>query len=83
MVTIIKNSTIQDHWKAVDPYDDRRFYGNLYMKSIGQEHAASMTGLYAVLITWPVRNNTTTYTAVMHPGSFAMHSYDVYVNFRD
>ena len=69
---------IQDNWKAVDPYDDRRFYGNLYMKSIGQEYAASVTGLYAVLRTWPVRNNYTTYTAIMHPESFTMQSYDVY-----
>ena len=54
--------------RALILYDNRRYYGNKYMKEAGQEKAATMDGLYAVLSKWPIRNDGTTYTSLMHPG---------------
>ena len=68
----------QDLWKEPKSYDNRRYYGNEYMKAAGQEIAASMDGLFSVLSKWPVRNNGTTYTSLMNPKNFEMNSYDVY-----
>ena len=59
-------------------YDNRRYYGNKYMKEAGQEKTATMDGLYAVLSKWPIRNDGTTYTSLMNPKTFEMYSYDVY-----
>lgn len=69
---------IQDRWKKPDSDDDRRFYGNLYMRSVGQKSAAQYDGLFSILSTWPLRNSYTTYTSVMMPGELAMKSFDVY-----
>ncbi len=71
-------SKIQDRWKEVDPDDNRRFYGNLYMKSVGRESAACSEGLLSVLSTWPLTNDLSSYTAVMTPGQLNMESFDVY-----
>ena len=69
---------MQDHWKTVDPWDNRRYYGNMYMQDLGQEKAASVMGLYCVLSMWPIRNNYTTYTTIMYPKEFTIESFDVY-----
>ena len=74
----IIHSQLQDHWKEPKSYDNRRYYGNEYMRATGQERAASMDGLFSVLSKWPVRNNDTTYTSLMNPKQFKMSSYDVY-----
>ena len=78
VVNLLPILLIQDHWKSVEPYDNRRHYGNLYMQAIGRDSAASMSGLYSVLSKWPLSNSYTTYTAVMNPKTRAMESYDVY-----
>lgn len=70
--------SLQDFWKQPKPYDNRRYYGNEYMKEAGQENAASMDGLFSVLSRWPIRNNETTYTSLMYPQKFEMNSYNVY-----
>lgn len=68
----------QDLWKEPKSYDNRRYYGNEYMKAAGQAVAASMNGLYSVLSKWPLRNEGTSYTSMMNPKTFEMVSYDVY-----
>ena len=68
---------LQDHWKPVDPYDNRRYYGNHYMQYLGQK-AVSMDEVYHVLSTWPVCNKYTTYTTLMSPANFTLTGYDVY-----
>lgn len=68
---------IQDLWKPVDPYDNRRYYGNHYMQYMGQE-SLSMSAVEQVLSTWPVWNNYTTYTALMSPAHYTLAGYDVY-----
>ena len=70
--------SLQDFWKQPKPYDNRRYYGNKYMRESGQENAASMDGLFSVLSRWPIRNNETTYTSLMYPQKFVMNSYNVY-----
>lgn len=67
----------QDHWKPVDPYDNRRYYGNHYMQYLGQK-VVSMDEVYHVLSTWPVCNKYTTYTTLMSPANFTLTGYDVY-----
>lgn len=68
----------QDRWKQPDADDDRRYYGNLYMNSVGQIAAAQFDGLLSILSTWPLTNSYTSYTAVMMPGEYDMESFDVY-----
>ena len=68
----------QDQWKEPRPYDNRRYYGNEYMKAAGQAAAASMDGLYSVFSKWPIRNEGTSYTSMMDPKNFKMVSYNVY-----
>lgn len=70
----------QDLWKEPESYDNRRYYGNEYMREAGQDVAASMDGLYSVLSKWPVRNNGTSYTSLMNPKTFEMDSCNVYNN---
>ena len=70
---------MQDHWKSVDPWDNRRYYGNLYLQALGQKAGASLVGLYSILSEWPICNDYTTSTTIMHPKDYTMQSYDVYV----
>ena len=49
------------------------------MRELGQDQAATMTGLLQVLGEWPVRNNGTAYTTVMCPSTMNILSFDVYV----
>lgn len=76
---VIVKCFIQDHWKPVDPWDNRRYYGNRYMRELGQSQAATMDGLLQVLGEWPLRNNGTAYTTVMCPSSLNIRSFDVFV----
>lgn len=71
--------TNYDHWKPVDPRDNRRYYGNKYMSELGQNQAATMAGLLQILGKWPLRNNGTAYTTIMCPSTLNIHSFDVYV----
>ncbi len=68
----------QDNWKKVDPDDNRRFYGNLYMQSVGRNSAATYDGLLSILSTWPLTNDLSSYTSLMMPGELNMKSFDVY-----
>jgi len=70
---------LQDHWKPVDPWDNRRHYGNEYMKLLGRSRAASISGLSDVLRRWPIENNGTAYTTIMCPSTQDIHSFNVYV----
>lgn len=70
--------TNYDRWKQPDADDDRRFYGNLYMNSVGQAAATQFDGLLSILSTWPLTNSYTSYTTMMVPGKFKMESFDVY-----
>ncbi|XP_065911748.1 N-acylethanolamine-hydrolyzing acid amidase-like [Dysidea avara] len=71
--------TNYDHWKPVDPWDNRRHYGNEYMYLLGRSQAASASGLLEVLGRWPIRNNGTAYTTIMCPITQDIHSFNVYV----
>ena len=48
------------------------------MQEMGQSVAATATGIYAVLRTWPVCNDYTTYTCVMDPRTGVMESYNIF-----
>ena len=68
----------QDHWEAPYKYDNRRYYGNMYMHHIGQEEGATMDGLLEVLTKDPIQNRYTSITVVMCPKSQEIQSFDVY-----
>ena len=76
-LTTLFYSALQDHWKPVYPYDDRRTYGNKYMQALGRAAAASFPGLLEVLTRWPVQNDLTTHTALMCPRNSSMTAYIV------
>ena len=48
------------------------------MQEMGQRVAATTTGIYAVLRTWPVCNDLTTYTCLMDPTTGLMESYNIF-----
>lgn len=56
--------TNYDHWKLPLFIDDRRTPANFCMNKITQNNL-TMSGIYNVLSTKPVRNKLTTYTALM------------------
>lgn len=71
--------TNYDHWKNdVPPDDNRRMYGNKYMRQLGQNVAASMAGLLDVLFTWPLRNPFTLEVVLMNPRGFVLQAFQVF-----
>lgn len=70
--------TNYDYWDKAPAKDDRRSYAHKYLQTLGQDNAASLSGIYSVLSQWPVWNRFTTYTALMNPAKYEIHGYDVY-----
>lgn len=70
--------SFQDHWKPPQSDDDRRYYGNLYMQTMGQKEASTMAGMYAILRSWPVANLYTTYTCLMKPKTETIEAYNIF-----
>jgi N-acylethanolamine-hydrolysing acid amidase len=70
--------TNYDHWKPTYKYDNRRYYGNEYMKNLGQKNGATTDGLKSVLTTSPVQNRFTSLTVLMCPKSQSIESYNVF-----
>ena len=60
------------------PFDNRRMYGNKYMRQLGQNVAASMAGLLEVLFTWPIYNPYTMETVLMSPSGFVLQAFQVF-----
>ena len=71
---------VQDHWEPTYKYDNRRYYGNMYMRNLGQEKGATMDGLLEVLTKDPIQNQYTSITVVMCPWSQEIRSFDVYTD---
>lgn len=60
------------------PYDNRRMYGNKYMRQLGQSVAASMAGLLNVLFSWPLNNPYTMELALMYPHGYVLQAFQVF-----
>ena len=60
------------------PYDNRRMYGNKYMRQFGQNVAASMAGLLDILFTWPLKNPFTAEVVLMNPHGYVLQALQVF-----
>lgn len=64
-----------DRWLPDDVEDPRRTAAETLLRRMKEEDGLSMTGLFAVVSSYPVHNPHTAYTAVMFPVTGQFHVY--------